>query len=219
MLVFLSQRARPTGDRWLAPLIATLDADPEVVGVCSRVLPYPTADLLTRREAELELSGSGDRARRQITDWAAWTATSEHERRVFINFHTVSAAIRAEAWRRTPFQPVRTLGEDLLWAREVIESGWALVYEPASAVHHSHDYSLDELFARNVDDGIANRDINGRAFARDQIVPQIMALTRQDWSYLRHTAGLAGAELEELQLEAVLRRAAQGGRTVGGLQL
>ena len=72
---------------------------------------------------------------------------TEHERRVFLNFHTVSAAIRADAWRRTPFRSVRTLGEDLLWAREVLEAGWALVHEPASRAYHSHDYSLDELFA------------------------------------------------------------------------
>jgi GT2 family glycosyltransferase len=209
VLVFLSQRARPVGDRWLAPLVATLEADPEVVGVCSRVLPYPTADLLTRRDAELELSGSGERTRRQITDWAAYRALTEHERRVFINFHTVSAAIRAEAWRDTRFQAVRTLGEDLLWAREVIESGWAIVHEPASTVHHSHDYSLAELFARNVDDGIANRDINGRTFERDHIVAQITALARQDWTYLRDVPGLGGTDLEELQLEAVLRRTAQ----------
>ncbi len=208
-LIFLSQRARPTGDGWLAPLVAALDGDPEVAGVCSRVLPYPTADLLTRRDGELELSGAGERSRRQITDWAAYTTMTEHERRVFLNFHTVSAAIRAEAWRRTPFQAVRTLGEDLLWARQVVESGWAIVHEPASTVHHSHDYSLSELFARNVDDGIANHDINGRTVERDQIVTQITALAAQDWSYLRAAEGLDGAELERLQLEAVLRRTAQ----------
>ena len=129
-----------------------------------------------------------------------------------LNFHTVSAAIRAEAWRRTPFRSVRTLGEDLLWAREVMEAGWALVHEPASCVHHSHDYSLHELFARNVDDGIANRDITGRAVDARQILPQIMAMARGDWTYLREAAGLSADELEQWQLESVLRRTAQ---TVG----
>jgi len=212
VLVFLSQRSCPVGDRWLAPLIATLDADPEVVGVCSRVLPYPDADVLTSKDGEQELSGSAARARKQIRDWRAYTGLTEHERRVFLNFHTVSAAIRTEAWRRTPFQSVRTLGEDLLWAREVVEDGWALVHEPASRVHHSHNYSLGELFARNVDDGIANRDINGRAVDRAEILPQIRALAAGDWTYLRDTLGLTGPELEHLQLESVLRRTAQ---TVG----
>lgn len=209
VFVFLSQRARPIGDLWLAPLVGVLDADPEVVGVCSRVLPYPTADLLTRKDGERELSGSPARQRKQITDWQAYVRMTEHQRRVCLNFHTVSAAIRAEAWQLTPFRSVRTLGEDLLWAREVVEAGWALVHEPASCVHHSHDYSLDELFARNVDDGIANRDITGRTVDRAQILPQITAMARDDWAYLRDSVGLTGTELERWQLESVLRRTAQ----------
>lgn len=212
VLVFLSQRSCPIGDRWLAPLLAALDSDPEVVGVCSRVLPYPDADVLTGRDGEQELSSSPVRQRKQITDWPAYTAMSEHQRRVFLNFHTVSAAIRAEAWRRTPFRSVRTLGEDLLWAREVVEDGWALVHEPASTVHHSHNYTLGELFARNVDDGIANRDVNGREVDRAAILPQIRALAGGDWTYLRDTLGLTGEELEHWQLQSVLRRTAQ---TVG----
>jgi GT2 family glycosyltransferase len=212
IFVFLSQRARPISDGWLAPLVAALDADPEVAGACSRVLPYPDADLLTLKDGERELSGSAARQRNQITDWRAYVQMTEHERRVFLNFHTVSAAIRAEAWRRTPFRSVRTLGEDLLWARDTVEAGWALVHEPASCVHHSHDYSLDELFARNVDDGIANRDITGRTVDRAQILPQITAMARDDWSYLRNSVGLTGAELERWQLQSVLRRTAQ---TVG----
>lgn len=209
VLVFLSQRARPVGDRWLAPLISALDADPEVVGVCSRVLPYPEADILTRRDAERELSGSPSRRRAQILDRETYVQMTEHERRVFLNFHTVSAAIRAEAWRRTPFRSVRTLGEDLLWAREVVQGGWALVHEPASLVLHSHDYSLIELFARHVDDGIANHDINGRALDEGDILPQISALARDDWTYLRDSLGLSGPELERWQLQSVLRRTAQ----------
>ena len=216
VLVFLSQRSRPLDNRWLAPLITTLDADPETVGVSSRVLPYPDADILTRRDGEHELSGSASHQRKQIADWDSYEGMTEHERRVFLNFHTVSSAIRADAWRRTPFRSVRTLGEDLLWAREVIEGGWALVHEPASRVYHSHDYSLGELFARNVDDGIANRDINGRTVDRGAIVPQIAALARADWAYLRDYLGLSGPELERWQLESVLRRTAQAvGQWVG----
>lgn len=208
VLVLLSQRSRPVSNHWLAPLIAAL-GDPTVVGVCSRVLPRPDADILTRRDGERELSGSTERQRKQIGDWNAYREMSAHERRVFLNFHTVSAAIRADAWRRTPFRPVRTLGEDLLWAREVVEGGWALVHEPASCVHHSHAYSIGEWFARNVDDGVANRDINGRAFAEAEILPQIRGLATDDWAYLREAAGLSGPELEHWQLEAVLRRTAQ----------
>jgi GT2 family glycosyltransferase len=209
VLVFLSQRSRPVGNHWLAPLIATLDGDPGVVGVCSRVIPRPDADILTRKDGEHELSGSADRHRKQIEDWSEYRRMSSQQRRELLNFHTVSAAIRADALRRTPFSSVRTIGEDLLWAREVLESGWALAYEPDSVVYHSHSYTLSELFSRNVDDGIANRDINDRSLEREEIVPMIRAMVDDDWTYLHETLGLSGAELERWQRESVLRRVAQ----------
>jgi GT2 family glycosyltransferase len=209
VLVFLSQRTRPVGERWLAPLIAQLDGDPEVVGVCSRIIARDDADVLTRKDSEHELSGSGERQRKQISDWSSYGRMSAHERRVLLNFHTVSAAIRAEALRRTPFPPVRTIGEDLLWAREVLESGWALVHEPDSVARHSHSYTLSQLFSRNVDDGIANRDIVDRSFGREEIAPMIRAIVDDDWSYLRETLGLSGAELENWQRESALRRVTQ----------
>ena len=216
ILIFLSQRSLPADDRWLAPLIARLDSDPVLAGVCSRVTPDANADVLTRRDVERDLSASTERKRTQIEDWPAYLRMSAEERRVFLNFHTVSAAINAEAWRRTPFRSVRTLGEDLLWAREVVEAGWALAHEPASVVHHSHSYTLEELLARNVDDGVANREIVNRSLAREQVGPMIRAMAQDDWAYLRDTVGLTGAELEDWQLQAVLRRAAQAaGQWIG----
>jgi rhamnosyltransferase len=209
ILVFLTQRARPAGTSWLAPLITALDGDPETVGACSRLLPRPEADLLTRKDVEEDLSGSPERQRKQIDDWTTYRAMSPEERRRFLNFHTVSAAIRAETLSRTPFRSVATLGEDLLWASEVVESGWALVHEPSSVVLHSHDYSLRDLFGRNVDDGIANRDIVGRSFPSEEIVPRIRANAERDRLYLQETLGLTGSEMERWQFESVMRRTAQ----------
>jgi rhamnosyltransferase len=209
ILVFVSHRSQPVGDRWLAPLIAALADDPELAGVCSRVSPRAEADLLTRRDVERDLSASAERRRIQISDWSAYRGMSPEERRRFLNFHTVSAAIRAEAWKTRPFRPVRTLGEDLLWARETLEAGWALLHEPASVVRHSHNYTLEQILERNVDDGIANRDIVGRTFNREQVIPMIRALVQADWSFLTDTAGLRGEELEQWQLESALRRGAQ----------
>lgn len=208
ILVFLTHHSRPVDDRWLAPLIAALDDDPELAAACSRIRPRPDADVLTRRDVERDYSASPARQRKQITDWAAYRALTPDERRRFLNFHTVGAAIRAEAWQATPFRSMRAVGEDLLWARETVEAGWALLHEPASMVYHSHSYTLDQLLGRNVDDGIANRDIVGRELAKDEVVTMIETLVKDDWSYLRE-AGLSGEELERWQLEAALRRGAQ----------
>jgi GT2 family glycosyltransferase len=210
VLVFLNGRSRPCDRGWLAPLLATLDADPSVAGACSRVLPHPDADPLTRRDGTLELSGSEERAVKRIEDWRAYEAMPVEERRVLLNFHTVSAAIRADVLRRIPFRSVRTIGEDLLWSREVLEAGLALVHEPDSRVYHSHNYSLREWFMRNVDDGVANQDINGRTLSDEEVDALVRGMVTSDWAHLRDELGLDGAELERWQVHAALRRAAQG---------
>jgi GT2 family glycosyltransferase len=209
VLVFLNARARPVDDGWLAPLLAALDGDPSVAGACSRVLARPDADLLTKRDVSLDPSGSPQRFFKTIGDWSAYRALPVAERRLLLNFHTVSAAIRAEVLERIPFRSVRTLGEDLLWASEVLESGLALVHEPDSRVYHSHDYSLRELFMRNVDDGVANHDINGRTLSEAEAGAQVRAMVAGDWEYLRGTLGTEGEELEDWQIAAAMRRVAQ----------
>ena len=209
ILVFLTQSARPADGSWLAALLAALDGDPHVAGACSRITPRPDADPLTARDVIRDPSGTTVRRRIEITDWAAYDQMDVNERRAFLNFHTVSTAIRADAVRRTPFRSVRTLGEDLLWAREVVEAGWALVHEPDSRVQHTHTYSFGELLGRNVDDGVANRDIVERVLDAPLVEPTIRAQVADDWAYLRDELGLDGAELEHGQVDAVLRRTSQ----------
>jgi GT2 family glycosyltransferase len=209
VLLFLSGRSRPADDRWLAPLLKDLEQDPELAGVCSRMLPKAQADLLTRRDGLRELCGSSVRTRKSIEEWKRYRELGIEERRVFLNFHTVGSAIRADVFRQIPFQPVTTLGEDLLWAREVIEEGWALLHEPASVVYHSHDYTLRELLGRNVDDGLANSEIVGRLMDEQEILPRIEALVADDWMYLDAELQLEGEELRRWQVAAVLRRVAQ----------
>jgi len=209
VLVYLNEGALPCDDNWLAPLLAALDGDPAVAGVTSRIVPRPEADQLVRHDIELEPSGSEERSLRRVDQWASYEAMPVEQRRLLLNFHSVSAAVRADVMRQFPFQSVRAIGEDLLWAREVVEAGMALVHEPGSRVYHSHDYTLRDWFMRNVDDGVANREINGRTMADEEADALVRGMIAADWAYLRDELGLEGEELERLQIQAALRRAAQ----------
>jgi GT2 family glycosyltransferase len=208
VLVFLNGGSLPCDERWLAPLVETLAADQTVAAASSRVLPYPDADLLTKRDGDLDPSGSPQRSVKRIEDWSAWLAMGVEERRVMLNFHTVSAAIRADALRRVPFRSVRAIGEDLLWAREIMETGMAIVHEAESRVYHSHEYTLRERLMRNVDDGIANHEIAGRTISEADADALVRGMIASDWDYLREE--LEGEELERWRVQAALRRAAQG---------
>lgn len=209
VLVYLNEGALPYDDDWLAPLLAALDADPAVAGVTSRIVPNPQADPLVRRDIELEPSGTDRRSVRRVDHWESYEGMSVEQRRLLLNFHSVSAAVRADVMRQFPFKSVRAIGEDLLWAREVIEAGMALVHEPESRVYHSHDYSLRDWFMRNVDDGVANREINGRVLADEEADGLVRGMIAADWAYLRDELELEGDELERWQIQAALRRTAQ----------
>jgi GT2 family glycosyltransferase len=209
VLVFLNEGALPCDDNWLAPLLALLNSDPAIAGVTSRIVPKPDADRLTRHDIELEPSGADQRSVRRVDHWSSYEEMPAEQRRLLLNFHSVSAAVPADVMRQFPFKSVRAIGEDLLWAREVIEGGMALAHEPESRVYHSHDYSLREWFMRNVDDGVANREINGRVLADEEADSLVRGIIAADWAYLRDELELEGEELERWQIQAALRRAAQ----------
>ena len=73
----------------------------------------------------------------------------------------------------------------------------------------SHNDSYAELFQRNVDDGIANREIAGLRLEAGGVVPTIFAQVRDDWRYLERECRFEADELEHWRVVSVLRRTAQ----------
>lgn len=146
-LVYLTHDATPTPG-WLEHLLAAVEASPEVAGAFSRHLPRPTcpppmARLLTQ---EWEQSGTPNRVVKRFTE------PDDYERRraYYAWFSNTSSCIRREVWQAFPFARV-DFAEDYEWADRVLRAGYTLVYEPASSVIHSHDYSLWDQFAQNMD--------------------------------------------------------------------
>jgi GT2 family glycosyltransferase len=209
--VFLTKTALPADEHWLANLVAPLDKDPLIAGVCSRTQPKPDADVLTRRDVLRDLDSSPDRQVRWITDRSAYGKLDHEDLRRFINFHTQGTAIRPEVFARIPFRRI-LMGEDILWAKEVLEAGHKIQHEPGAVVLHSHNYSVQEIFLRNFDDGFVNQQVVGRTFDDEAVIPVIEDLVRDDWEYLKSECCLTGIQLERWQQISVLRRAAQ---TVG----
>jgi rhamnosyltransferase len=205
VLVFVTTRSRPADNHWLANLVAPLDADPRIAAVSSRVLPRLDADILTARD-QLRIRVPG-RSVSEIGDWSRYRSLKPQALRQLISFPNVSAAIRADVFARISF-PHMTFGEDMKWAREVLEAGLKIQYEPSSTVLHSHNYSPVEWFRRSFDDGGANWDVAGiRLDARD-VIPTILSMVRDDWRYLELGWRLEGPELRHWQLRSVLRRTA-----------
>lgn len=118
-VVCLSAHCPPVDEHWLANLLRNFE-DPEVAGVYGRQVPTRFTSATDKRD--LLLTFGLDRR--------------VQERDTF--FHNANSMICREAWERFPFDEEITNIEDRLWAKQVIQAGYRIIYEPEAAVYHYH---------------------------------------------------------------------------------
>jgi glycosyltransferase involved in cell wall biosynthesis len=217
LLVFLTQDAIPSDADWLAKLAANF-ADSNVAAAYCRNVPRPDAQLLTRVFSENDPGYTPGRREVRLPDAARYAEMDPHERRLLYNFNDVASALRRDVWERHPF-PRTEFGEDVLLARGLLEAGYAVVYDDAATVEHSHDYGPAEMEKRARIDGKFNAEWLGRVCVATRADAE--ALTKRQLARDREAlvrAGVAGAELEQqLRHAEDLRRAAFVGLHEGGL--
>jgi rhamnosyltransferase len=159
-VAFIVQDAVPLDGRWLAAMVEDLEGDELVAGVYGRQVPRPESRPLTR--ALVNGWPTADLERREQAAGERYSMLSPAERWSLATFDNVSSCIRRSVWEEIPFE--RTgFGEDVRWARSVLEAGYKIVYEPRSAVLHSHErgalYDLRRYYA----DGSVVLDLFGLA--------------------------------------------------------
>ena len=147
-VTFIVQDAVPLDGRWLAAMVEDLERDALVAGVYGRQVPRPESGPLTR--ALVNGWPTADLERREQSAGERYSRLPPAERRSLATFDNVSSCIRRSVWEEIPFE--RTgFGEDVRWARSVLEAGYKIVYEPRSAVLHSHErgalYDLRRYYA------------------------------------------------------------------------
>jgi glycosyltransferase involved in cell wall biosynthesis len=138
-IVFLNADAIPVDRSWLNHLIAPLIKDKKVAGVYSRHIPKEGCHLYMVRDIRKTMPGES-------------IVRSQTKPFDFMIFSTVSCAIPRDIWRKYPFKHDIIIAEDQEWAGRVLDRGLKIVYEPASRVYHSHNYTPRQLFEikRNV---------------------------------------------------------------------
>ncbi len=148
LVVFLTQDATPVNSRWLENITRDFK-DPEVVGVCGRVLPRSDACLLKKIEVNNDLSGRKEKITSQIRDKEAFKQLSFYEKRLnYYFFNDVSSCVRKSYLLSKP--PIDVVfAEDVEFAKMALNDKKKIVFEPASKVFHSHDYSVLKTYQRN----------------------------------------------------------------------
>ena len=155
-VVFLVGDAIPVTVHWLDNLVRPLLQDPKVAASYSRQLPR---DGCVPWEAR-DIYGGGSPVRKiKAVDFSDPYQVMNYRRHIweFITFSDVSSCYRRELLERYPFNPALPEVEDQEWCKRAIDLGYAVVFEPTSAVVHSHNDSLKRLYGRTF--------IYGQAFA------------------------------------------------------
>ncbi|MGD9406380.1 MAG: glycosyltransferase [Anaerolineae bacterium] len=183
-LVYLTQDATPL-EGWLENLLYPLRKDTDVAGAFSRHIPRPTCSPSMARlmTTEWQQTGTPERVVKKATELDAY----ERNRAYLAHFSNTSSAIRRSVWEEHPFNPVQ-FAEDAEWADRVLRAGYTLVYEPSSRVLHSHDYSLWQQLAQNLDHAWAMRQIHSlpeHATAQPiRLLRRLSEQTLKDWRYI-----------------------------------
>jgi len=143
ILVFLSQDAIPASEDWLATMLSNFD-DPSVGGVYGRQFPKPGSSM-ERQDALHAVYGE----QKLVKDPGHRDGMGYR----FYHFSDVNAAIRRSVWDAARFPDELRVFEDLGIAKRILDSGWKIVYDPKSAVFHSHTHTTFGLFKRYFDIG------------------------------------------------------------------
>jgi rhamnosyltransferase len=153
-IVFLTQDATPANATWLDELVRPLAEDQRVAGSYSRQLPRPDCNPWESRDIAI---GAGPLRIVKRVDFRDPLQADAYQRSMsrFISFSNVSSCIRRDSWNKLPFSEVIVMVEDQEWCKRAIEAGYWVVYEPGSAVHHSHNHFLKAIYKRHFDYGVS----------------------------------------------------------------
>ncbi len=160
ILAYLSQDAVPENNDWLTSLTAGFE-DPEVAAVFGRQIPNKGASAL-----EVFFLNYVYPDHRIIKDSVDPRNCALQD----ILFSDVFSAIRRSEWQVSRFDEGLIMSEDQAWSKNILMKKKKIVYEPAAAVYHSHDYTIRRLVMRNFDSGLSLQGIVNAAPGRNLLL-------------------------------------------------
>jgi rhamnosyltransferase len=139
-VAMLVQDAIPANESWLQGLVENVANDEMVAGAYSRQIPREDCNPFTRYALENHFTNLPRRREQVIEDVARYEALPPVRKLELVTFDDVSSCLRRSVWEKHPFEQL-SFGEDIEWSERVMKLGYRIVYDPRSAVVHSHNRS------------------------------------------------------------------------------
>jgi len=157
-LIFMSQDARPARRDWLIRFLESLSV-PNIGGAYCRQVPREGA-------TPLEAYFQGYMYPPQSKVYAPLADPNAPLARSF--FSNACSLIPRRVWEAHPFRTDLIMSEDQAFSRAALWAGYAIHYNAAAIVIHSHGYGPMALFRRNFDSayslrGLARETVGGLA--------------------------------------------------------
>ena len=139
-IAMITQDAIPANEMWLCNLVSAVEQREDMAGAFGRHIAHTGADPFTRRDLERHFEGfrSVPAVVSHATDPERYQQ-DERWRQALHFFSDNNACLRRSVWERIPYPEV-SFGEDQLWAKLIIEGGYAKAYAHDAVVRHSHQF-------------------------------------------------------------------------------
>lgn len=137
VIVLLTQDAIPADREWLPRLLECYE-DPAVGAAYCRQIPRPDCNPLIARRISEWTAGRTEPVVQRIEGLEEYERLEPLERLRRCAFDNVAGSVRRRVWEPIRFGR-RPFGEDVAFGKRVVLAGHTIVYQPRSAVVHSHD--------------------------------------------------------------------------------
>lgn len=212
-VAFLTHDAEPANDYWLDNLLAAAEQDPRIAGVFGKHVAYECASPFTKADLDRHFGGFLHHPLIVHRDVDPSRYADDEGWRQFLHFYSDNNSLMRKAtWERFPYPDVE-FAEDQLWARQVIEAGYAKAYAPDAIVIHSHDYNVSEQLRRAFDESRNFRKYFGYRLS-PRVFPALAAIAH--FTIQAFTQQLDEEKYGEVTLGDRARRASQRMATVAG---
>lgn len=148
-VAFLTQDALPADQHWLSNLIRPLRINQGVVAVFGRHRAHTHHSAQHAAALDSHFAAfTPDQPTGYMQNEREYFSKSPSYRQQLHFYSDNNSCLRKSTWIEIPYPDI-DYGEDQLWANLVIERGYLKTYAADAVVHHSHEYSMEEILDRS----------------------------------------------------------------------